>query len=271
MIEGIDVSVIRVQPEPGVVTRITVLHPAGQTEPGPAVVFFHGHGRGGREAVTAHTDPPSGDPDEYQWGAAWSLAAAGGVVFVPDIRSFGTTSTGEQSEHRHFTRLVQAWGGSALGLFVEDALFAISIARSHPLVDPARVSTAGISLGGLIATLAAASDESVEALSASSTLGVWSQGLTGGLHCECMYVSGLQARFELSGVVALIAPRPAQFVHGTHDPHFPVTLAREALAESRPACQTTGAADAIRLDLTDGGHQWEAAPHVAFLRQLWEP
>lgn len=109
--------------------------------------------------------------------AARSLAQAGMVVLVPDLRGYGASDPGDDSLEAHG----------------RDVLSALALLRSQPGVDPRRVALAGHSMGASAAVAAAEIDGHVPYVAAigmhgESSLPVeWITGRYDALHPPSVY------------------------------------------------------------------------------------
>src|SRR5512134_3394593 len=139
-----------------------LLVPDGDNTPKPAILYNHAHGGKyhiGKDELLQDTligTPP---------GAAF--VREGYVVLAVDAYAFGERQdqgpggdreSGQTVELSLFKKFV--WHGSTLwGMMLRDDLLALNYLLSLPQVDPARVGTTGMSLGGSRATWLAALDD----------------------------------------------------------------------------------------------------------------
>jgi dienelactone hydrolase len=107
----------------------TIVAPAGGASPGPAMALVHGGGPGPREWLRQEAE---------------AFARAGIVTLIYDKRTEGYSLV-----DRSYPRLA------------DDALAAVRLLRARPEVDPARVGLWGLSEGGWVAPLAAATSDEV--------------------------------------------------------------------------------------------------------------
>ncbi|HID21712.1 MAG TPA: hypothetical protein EYP14_04850, partial [Planctomycetaceae bacterium] len=206
----------------------------------PAVVCIHGHG-GHRDIVYI--------PKNNYRGFARVLAEQGYVTLSTNVGQHTV-----QSPHR-----------TLMGERLWDLIRVVDLATSLPEVDPARIGCAGLSLGGEMAMWLGAMDQRIAATVSSGFLTTMENLRKG--HCMCWDFPGLQRRYEFSDIYALIAPRPLQCQNGQKErlPHgFPVSLARQAMAEIRRAYRAAGHEDRVELVVHPDGHVFDVPSAMRF-------
>lgn len=242
-----------------------LLVPDGRDRPGPAVLACHGHGPG-KDLVCglASTPAPNGD-------YAVQLVRAGFVVLAPDLRCFGERQDWNPEDHYACdTNLVHAVmdGVSPLAQNRWDLARSLDVLEAHPLVDPARIGMVGLSLGGTMTLLLAATDRRVAAAVVSGFLSSWGEAHKVPWNmCGSQVLPGMLGRIEHVDLGAMIAPRPLLVETGTEDLIFPLAAARRSVEQLTPLYQRLGSADGLVHDVFEGDHQWHGTEVVSFLRR----
>jgi dienelactone hydrolase len=145
-------------------------------------------------------------------------------------------------------------------------------ARSE--VDPERFGVTGISGGSATTWWIAAADERVKAAApvcGTCTLAshIYDRVIDG--HCDCMWWSNT-ARWDLTDVGALIAPRPLLIASANQDGIFPIDAIREAHARLEVLYRTLGTPEHVKFVETPGGHSYHERSRTAifswFLQHL---
>jgi dienelactone hydrolase len=231
---------------PAVFTR-----PRGATSPMPAMVYSHSHGGdyalGKREFL---------DGRSYISGPPWAeeLARAGICGLAIDAWVFGARAG--RTESAAFKEML--WRGETLwGRMVYDTLRATDYLAARPDVDPQRIGTMGMSMGGTMAWWHAALDERVKVCVDICSLTDFDALIEAGgldLHGIYYYVPALLRHFSTADINALTCPRAHLALAGLRDPLTP----RAGLERIDRALQrvyaAAGAPDAWRLSCHEGGH-----------------
>jgi dienelactone hydrolase len=190
------------------------LKPAGAEGRLPLVVYNHSHGGfydvGKEEALRGA--PYLARPS---WGEA--LTAEGYAVLCIDHWAFGERNT--RTEGQIFKEML--WHGRVMwGMMVYDSIRALDYALSRPDVDPDRIATLGMSMGGTMAWWLAALDPRIRVTVDICSLAEFDALLeSGGYdgHSFYYFVPGLLEGFRAADVNALIAPRPHLSLAGGQD------------------------------------------------------
>jgi dienelactone hydrolase len=243
-----------------------LLIPHDRKEPGTAVLAVHGHGPG-KDLVCglATTEAPNGD-------YAHQLASAGHVVLAPDLRCFGERADWNPPDHYGCdTNLVHAVmaGESPLAQNLWDLSRSLDVLEAHPLVDPARMAVAGLSLGGTMSLFLAATDERVSVAIVSGYMSSWAEAhkLPWNM-CGSQVLPGMLGKLEHVDLGALVAPRPMLVESGVEDDVFPIAAAIKTVSEVRQVYEALGAdPEAFVHDVFEGGHQWHGERAYPFLER----
>ncbi len=260
-VDGVRVESVDFTIATGLRARGALLVPEQVTPGAPAVLFFHGHGISPLEAVLG---APGDELDAYQRGAALAIAQQGHVVFAPEIRSFGASGRFDFAMHEYYVHLVALAGRSALGDFVADGLRALEVLRSRPEVGDAPVVTAGISLGGEVAWLVAALDESVDGAYVAGALGALGDVALSGPQCSCQYPQNLASAWDVDMLAAMTAPRPVWFSVGEGDLVLAPATERGAERIALAPYTEAGAEGAVQVSRHAGAHVFDAEDFDAF-------
>jgi dienelactone hydrolase len=202
------------------------------TRPGTrrsTVLALHGHGGSGEDVVRGR--------GLYWYGRA--LAEMGCVVIAPDI-----------GQH---TLRDSNW--SLMGERTWDALRCLDYLGTRSDVDTNSFAVVGLSLGAETAMYVSALDERVQLACCSGWLTTVENMKQG--HCPCWNFPGLEAHFDFADIFACVAPRTLILEIGEQEPAqggFPLTIARPAFEQIRPAYQILGAPHQAQLEVHPGGH-----------------
>jgi dienelactone hydrolase len=236
-----------------------LLVPHDRSTPGPAVLAVHGHGPGKSQAVGLEvTETPGGD-------YAHQLAERGYVVLAPDLRCFGERADWNPPDHYGCdTNLVHAVmaGVTPLAQNLWDLARALDVLESQPLVDPARIGVAGLSLGGTMSLFLAAFDQRVAAAVVSGYFSSWAESHRMPWNmCGSQVMPGMLGRVEHVDLAALVAPRPLLIASGSSDDLFPVAVASAEFEKLRKVYKFVGSPERVEHAVFDGGHQWNGAAY----------
>lgn len=245
--------------EPGLRIPAYLLVPDG-AESAPAIVYWHGHNYGGKDepvAINGYTES-----NNYHHAAAARLAQDGYVVLAPDVRTFG--ETGNWDQHIHFTRVLNAHGYTALGVFVADAVKAVDVISNIPEVDSARIGTTGISLGGQIALFLTAVDSRIRASVVQGYFGSMRDTLFRTAVDDCQYASQLSYLMDVPDIALLAAPVPVLVAVGERDPFWLQEPVANAVEITRAGYELLGYGDRFDFATDDVPHEWIHEPALAW-------
>ncbi|MCR2803850.1 dienelactone hydrolase family protein [Paenibacillus soyae] len=249
---------------PGLTFAAYVLMPSHASGPLPGVLALHGHGYGSREIVGLK---PDGTPDDGVPGShghfAVQLAKKGMAVIAPDIIGYGERKllsdlrqdpNAPNSCYTLSTTLMML-GKTLTGIRVCEALAAFSYLEGRPEVDGQRVGAMGFSGGALIAYVAAALNERIQATLLTGFTNTFKDSILAMRHCIDNYTPGLLRHAELPELIGLIAPRPLFLESGERDRLFPVDSFRAAAAAIEGIYKKEGAQNKLAFDVFPGIHE----------------
>jgi len=206
-----------------------VLIPDG-ADHAPAILYNHAHGGDyalGKEEIFQ---------DRYNLGkqSGVELARQGYVVLAIDAYLFGERmgkGPGGPDEIDREAELTLAkkflWeGGTLWGMMLRDDLLALNYLLTRPEVDPARIGTTGMSLGGSRTTWLAALDERIKVAVPVAQMNRYQEFAASGKyfhHGMYYYVPGaLRSGVNMEHIAALTAPRPQLILIGDSDELSPI-------------------------------------------------
>ena len=249
-----------------------LLRPTG-SKPAPAILYNHAHGgkyERGKEELFEQ------DPMGIGRGAA--LAQAGYVVMAVDCYAFGQRQTqtthpnvppGRETELAWFKKFL--WEGKTLwGMMLRDDLLALNYLLTRPEVDPARVGTTGMSLGGSRATWLAALDERIKVVIPVAQMTRYRDFAARGdfsQHSVYYYVPGvLQTDVDMEVIVGLAAPRAQIILIGDSDPLSPIEGVRTIISFAQQVYGLYNASEQFQAVVYEGvGHTYSREMFQAML------
>ncbi|MDZ4769866.1 MAG: acetylxylan esterase [Chloroflexota bacterium] len=260
--------------EAGATVYGLLLIPDGLTRPAPAVLWNHAHGHrydtGAARMITPHHIHGHADGIE--------LVRRGCVVMAIDAYAFGERTHqgaaggregGADTEMSLFKQFL--WQGRTLwGMMVRDDLMALDALIAHPAVDPARVGTVGMSLGGSRATWVAAMDDRVALTIPIGQMTRYADLLAAGalsFHSIYYFVpSMLKAGLDMEHIVALTAPRRQIILVGDSDPGSPLAGITTVRRYVESVYGLYGAADHLDVTIYPGiAHAYTPDMHDAMI------
>jgi hypothetical protein len=228
-----------------------LLVPKERSEPGPAVVCLHGHGEGADAIVGLAEDP-------YQANFALQCVERGWVTMAVEQASFGTNRSSRDSEKASScvmdSMFALVLGETVTGWRVRDAIAAFRALGSHPLVDPLRIATLGISGGGLTALWSAALEPEIRATGVSGYFCPMAHSILCVDHCPDNYVPGLANILDIPDLAGLVAPRALAVESGTQDPIFAAEGFRQGVGRAKAIYEAARVPDRFASDLFEGDH-----------------
>lgn len=248
-------------------TEAYLLVPDNLTKPAPAVVALHDHGGFyyfGKEKHTLTDDQPE-ILKEYVQNLyegryyADELAKRGFVVLSPDAIYFGSqkldpaqlvdpkgyykrTEGADESERIKtynkqvagpnevaMNKTILTSGTTWLGIIAQNDRVAVDFLLSRPEVDPSRIGSIGLSLGGLRSTYLFGLDPRIKTGVVAAFSTTYAQMLQQHAHHTwMMYVPRQYEFLDLPDVTSLNAPRPLMVMNCRQDKLFSIAGMQEA-------------------------------------------
>lgn len=222
-------------------TRAWLLRPAGEASalPGVLALFEHGGVKlAGREKLADGPRPLEGEVgavvrasrEAYYGGRAWAedLARRGTAVLVHDAFGFGSRRLPDDGEPGRLTeseaaKVAGLLGASWAGLLAGEDRLALSVLRSFPGVDGARVAAVGMSGGGARAGILRALEAELSATVIVTLMSTLDAMFPAHLarHAWTWLSPGLGAAGDWPSVVGSWTERPLLVQYGLEDPLFP--------------------------------------------------
>lgn len=240
--------------------------PGRPARPRPGVIALPGHdtsdpgwGKGAFDVADAVVAK-----NNYMLGFGMKLAEAGYVVLAPEVAGVGELA---YLEYVTIARRGSLLGEPMLGRVLGHVRAATDVLRAEPGVDPARVGIGGLSLGGLLASYAAARDEDMAFAFSAGSLQSYAYIPTGGM--PIVYVPGHLRKLDYPDVLGAIAPRPLLI---QIDPADKINAAWERLpayeGQVRAAFAGAGAADALTIQRHGLRHAIDLPALLAWIERV---
>ena len=254
---------------------VYLLVPNGLT-PGqrvPGVVCVHGHGDYGHHPIVGRTDLEGVEKNiqgaHYDYGL--QFVRRGYVVAAPCLIPFGRRAEREKygSDACAVTLVrMQALGKLPLTENLRDIRWAIDLLQSRGEVQADRIGCAGLSYGGRMTMVAAATDPRIKVAAVSGALNLMQERMMGRYSCGGQVIPGLLKYGDYAEIGGLIAPRPCVWEVGSRDglvvPHWDDKF-RQRL---RNVYAALDAADRLHFDAFEGGHRWNGEVAYPLFHQV---
>ncbi|MCC5895965.1 MAG: acetylxylan esterase [Alkalibacterium sp.] len=228
----------------------------------PAVLYNHSHGgnyeKGRNEVLQGNTylQPVS---------FAKELTDLGYAVLAIDAWGFNERSGKKESE---LFKEMLITGKVMWGMMLYDSIHALDYLVTREDVDPERISTIGMSMGGFMSWWLGALDERVKVvidISAQVDLETMIEKRLLDKHGFYSYVPNLLSSFTTSSIQSLIAPRHRLSLVGKDDSLCPISGVKKVSAHLEKTYRKMNKADHFKQVITSGGHQ-----ETAQMRLEWK-
>ena len=246
-------------------TRLTLSFAADQGDRVPCYLFLPDVPPGTRSPAmlalhqTTNTGKgqPAGRADSENLHYGLELAKRGYVVLAPDYPSFG--------DYKYDFNADTYVSGSMKGIF--NHMRAIDLLANRPEVDPARIGAIGHSLGGHNSMFVGVFDERIKVIVSScgwTPMHDYYGGKLAGWTSD-RYVPRIRdvygldpdkVPFDMTEIVAALAPRAFFSNSPLHDSNFEVEGVRKAIAEALPIYELLDAAPRLQVRYPDCGHEF---------------
>jgi pimeloyl-ACP methyl ester carboxylesterase len=230
----------------------TFVHPPADTAPVPAVLYCHAHGANYPVGRTELTDGRKALVGPY----LGDLIRLGYAVLCVEMPCFGARQDLDEST------LAKAalWRGDTLfGQMLGELMMGLDFLSDHPQIDPARIATLGLSMGGTHAWWLAALDPRIKAAASLCCLADLARLIESGAHDghgQYMTVPGLVATISTGRLAGLTAPRAQLVCVGLQDWSTPKPAFEQARVDLEASYAAIGASDALEFFVDpDLGHE----------------
>lgn len=272
-----------------------LLIPKYLNEPAPAVVVMHDHSGllyWGKEKVVEHHDGHEVlqqliDGSYGGQPPASELAKRGYVTLVTDALFFGERklnldatpefkkrldqhpfeSPAYISEYNHIesgivesdvSKAFYYAGLTPAGVRMRDDMASVSYLCSRPEVDPERIGTAGLSMGGHRSAWLMAMDDRVKCGVVVGWMGLHAEMAEHRIsNIHWMWnVPDLHHAMDYPDVISLSIPKPLMVMHGLQDGLFPFETGQKSMDKIAKVYEKAGASDQYAPRLIDTFHEY---------------
>lgn len=239
--------------------------------PHPAVLLLHDHGAKydiGKEKVIEPWDEPA---EKIKSAKTWAVECYGGkfigdelakkgyVCFATDMLNWSDRGGAEDDQQAVASNLYHM-GVSFAGLIVHEDLRAAEFLSQQPEVDPKRIASMGLSVGGYRTWHSVALSDHI----AAGVSVCWMTTYKGiifpnSIESNGIYTMlhpGLANFLDYPDIAAIACPKPLMFCCGSKDHLFPVKSINEAFDKMRKVWVSQGAGDKLITKLYDLPHQY---------------
>lgn len=272
-----------IETEPGIIMPFYVLIPDGMKadERRPAVIAPHGHGSGGKMAVTGVSEgiaAMEATIKHYNYDYGISFVKAGFVVFCPDARGFGERREKYWQEEKNITGssceflnyMAISLGQCVTGMWTWDLMRLLDYMQTRKEVNVDRIGCAGLSGGGLQTLWVSALDDRIKCVVISGYLYGYKQSILESMCCSCNYVPGLYELADIGDIGALILPRPVLIETGDKDSLNGKDGIDNVLPQVNKllkAAALYGKKSFVSHDIFPGEHRWNGVKALPWLKK----
>lgn len=242
--------------------------------PFPAVLLLHDHGGHfdvGKEKVIRPFDVPQTTLDKAD---SWvkralsgrflgdELAKRGYVCFATDMINWGDRGGGGSKGQEVLASNLMHLGMSFAGVIAWEDMRAAEFLAQQPEVDPGRIASMGISVGGYRAWQVTAMSDHIAAGVSVCWIGTIKSMMFPGHHqtsgspAYSMLHPGLLADLDYPDIASIAAPKPMLFYNGRFDRLFPQHGIEEAYAKMRAVWESQNAGDKLHTQTWPVVHRY---------------
>ena len=249
----------RFQSEPGYFVPCHMLVPKGLKLPLPTVICLQGHSKGMHITLgrTKYPDEEvSGDRDFAIRAVKEGFCAV--ALEQRDFGECGGNENGPQCTDPSMSDLLI--GRTTIGERVWDIMRCVDVLLSDlsEFAKADELYVLGNSGGGTASVYAGALEVRLAGSIPSCAVSSFAASIGAMHHCACNYVPNILKYFDMSELLAMIAPRRLVVVSGALDSIFPLAEAKEMTAEAAKVYEALGASDRIAHVVGDEGHRFYA-------------
>ena len=245
--------------EPGYFVPCHFCIPKDAKLPLPTVICLQGHSMGmhismGRTKY--ENEVVCGDRD-----FCVRTVKEGFVAIALEQRNFGEcggTENGPQCYGPALSNLLI--GRTTIGERVWDVqrLIDILFEKFSDIVKLDEIYTLGNSGGGTISTYCGALEDRLVGTVPSCAICSFAASIGAMHHCTCNFIPNILEYFDMSEILAMIAPKKLVVVSGQKDDIFPIKEAKEMVAIAKKAYIAAGVPEKITHCIGDEGHRFYA-------------
>jgi dienelactone hydrolase len=240
-----------------------LLIPDGLAQKRPGLVVIPGHGVGAKGAI--------GDVRDYQQAVGKVLAEAGYVVIVPELLTFGERSVRNRDGgdgHVGYGNYVLELGRPLIALQLAEVIESKRILQELAEVDRDRIGVVGISVGGKLAYLTAAVDQTMKVVVVASGLSSLLK-VARGYDPPHDQIPGLLRYADTTDLAGLVVPRPMLLQYGEREwgPYGYEARGQVSYRYLRAVYEMMNRPDDLVLDIHPGGHTYNLPKVIEFLER----
>lgn len=251
------------------------LKPRDVTEPLPAVLALHGHGRGVDDIVGIEED---GNLRE-EWSGVhrdYALQALSKGYAVLAIEQFGfghrrdaiaRKAGAHSSSCQTAAGAAFLFGQTMIGWRVWDVMRSIDYLETRPEVDASRIACMGLSGGGTTTLHATALEPRIKVGVVSGYFNRFADCIMAIPHCIDNFIPGVLNVCEMPDIAGLVPPRALFVESGTLDPIFPIEAFKTAVGDAQRIYDCFGIPDKFGFEIFEDEHVFFGKGAFEFLKR----
>ncbi len=241
----------------------------------PAILCWHGHGKGGKEWVMGSDATPEFEANKNKYGHV--MAKHGFVTYAVDWMGFGDINDSGKPNWKNLAN-GRDWcnlyylnatmlGMTSLSINLTFGFAATDFISELSYVVNDRIGVMGMSGGGTMALWTALCDPRVKATEIICYSDLWKNfGFRDLNYCGMQVAPGLYKLVDLPDLQGLLAPMPLLIDIGVKDTCFTVDGAMQCFKKVSEIYADAGAESELFLDLHRGEHGWAANKSFDFFK-----